>query len=139
MENLNIATTIVNPCVYGKLLTQARPVVIKTEAENERALVIVEKLMLNGNALSPEEGALLELLSRLIADFEAVYYQPGQATPSEILQELMAAHGLEQKDLMEVFGSRSRISEAVNGKRPFSKAQAKALSAYFNVSAELFL
>ena len=74
-----------------------------------------------------------------IADFEAAYYQPGQATPSEILQELMAARGLEQKDLMEVFGSRSRISEAVNGKRPFSKAQAKALSTYFNVSAELFL
>ena len=82
---------------------------------------------------------MLELLSQLIADFEERYYKPEQATPQEILQELMAARNLEQKDLVEVFGSKSRVPEAVNGKRPFSKAQAKALSVYFNVSVELFL
>ena len=80
MENLSVNRKI-NPGFYGKLLVQARPVVIKTEAENARALAIVEGLMVKGNALTAEEGALLELLSRLIADFEERYYQPERAAP----------------------------------------------------------
>ena len=34
----------VNPNKYGKLLTETLPTIIKTEAENDRAILIVEKL-----------------------------------------------------------------------------------------------
>ena len=60
---------------------------------------------------------LLDLLVRLIEDFEDRHYQLNASTPAGILRELMEARGLGQKDLVGVFGSPSRVSEAVNGKR----------------------
>ena len=56
---------------YGRLLARAVPKVIKTEEENERALAVVESLMEKGErTMTPEEDALLELLTELIHDFE---------------------------------------------------------------------
>ncbi len=129
----------INPQKYGRLLSRALPVIIKTEDENDRAILIVEELLAKGDKISSEENALLELLGKLIADFEEKFYQPSEASPQEVLIEMMNARGLKQKDLMEVFGSKSRVSEAVSGKREISKIQAKALADFFKVSAELFI
>jgi antitoxin component HigA of HigAB toxin-antitoxin module len=41
--------------------------------------------------------------------------------------------------LAPLFGGRSRISDVLSGKREISKAQAKALSAFFKVPADLFI
>ncbi len=129
----------VNPNKYGKLLTETLPTIIKTEAENDRAILIVENLLAKGDKLSFEENALLELLGKLIADFEEKFYQPRNASPQEVLIELMNARGLKQKDLAEVFGSKSRVSEVLSGKRKITKTQAKAIANFFNLSAELFI
>ena len=131
--------TKINPQQYGRLLSKALPTIIKTVEENEREILIVEKLLAKGPALSFEENALLELLGKLIADFEEKFYRPRDASPQEVLIEIMDARGLKQKDLTELFGSKSRTSEAISGKREISKAQAKALAEFFNVSVELFI
>ncbi|MEP7038577.1 MAG: helix-turn-helix domain-containing protein [Acidobacteriota bacterium] len=129
----------VNPNKYGRLLSKTLPTVIKTEAENDRAILLVEKLLEKGDKISPEENALLDLLWNLIADFEERFYQPRDASPQEVLIEMMNARDLKQKDLIEVFGSKSRVSEAVSGKREITKLQAKALAEFFKVSVELFI
>ena len=129
----------INPQKYGRLLSRALPVIIKTEEENDRAILIVEELLAKGDKISSEENALLELLGKLIADFEEKFYQPREASPQEVLIEMINARGLKQKDLTEVFGSKSRVSEVVSGKREISKIQAKALADFFKVSAELFI
>ncbi len=46
---------------------------------------------------------------------------------------------MRQVDLLPVFGSRSRVSEAVNGKRAISKAQAKRLGRLFHLSPAAFI
>lgn len=129
----------VNPQKYGRLLSKTLPTVIKTEEENDRAILLVEKLVEKGDKISPEENALLDLLWNLIADFEEKFYQPRDASPQEVLIEMMNARSLKQKDLIEVFGSKSRVSEAVSGKREITKLQAKALADFFKVSVELFI
>jgi len=129
----------VNPQKYGRLLSRTLPTIIKTEEENDRAILIVEELLAKGDKISSEENALLELLGKLIADFEEKFYQPREASPQEVLIEMINARGLKQKDLTEVFGSKSRVSEVVSGKREISKIQAKALADFFKVSAELFI
>lgn len=129
----------INPQKYGRLLSKTLPTVIKTEEENDRAILIVEELLAKGDKLTSEENALLELLGKLIADFEEKFYQPRDASPQEVLTEMMNARGLKQKDLAEVFGSKSRVSEVINGKRKITKIQAKALANFFKVSAELFI
>jgi HTH-type transcriptional regulator/antitoxin HigA len=78
----------INPQKYGKLLAKVRPTVIRTEDENNRMLALVEKLMAKGESLSPEEGALLRLLGKLIADFEEEFYDLEDAAPHEVLNEM---------------------------------------------------
>ncbi|MGH9874989.1 MAG: helix-turn-helix domain-containing protein [Pyrinomonadaceae bacterium] len=124
---------------YGKLLAKVRPAVIRTEAENTRMLNLVEQLLAKGDKLTPEEGELVKLLGKLIADFEEKFYHLEDAEPYEVLKELMDARGLKQTDLAQLFGSKGRASEVINGKRAISKAQAKALAEVFHVSAELFI
>jgi HTH-type transcriptional regulator / antitoxin HigA len=129
----------INPQKYGKLLARVRPTVIRTEEENSRMLVLVEQLMTKGDNLTPEEGELLRLLGKLIADFEEEFYHLEDAAPHEVLRELMDARGLKQGDVGQLLGSKGRVSEVINGKRAISKAQAKALAEFFHVSAELFI
>ena len=135
---INVATDI-DSRQYGRLLSKALPTIIKTEEENERALVLVEELFAKGSGLTFEENTLLELLVKLIADFEEEFYPIQDASPREVLIEMMEVRGLKQKDLIEVFGSKSRVSEAISGKREISKTQAKALAGFLKVSAELFI
>jgi hypothetical protein len=48
---------------YGRLLAKALPAVVKSEAENDRMLAIVEGLMAKGEGnLTASENALLDLL-----------------------------------------------------------------------------
>ena len=136
---MNASTTKIDQKKYGRLLSSALPSIIKTEAENDRAILVVEKMLAKGARLSFEEKTLLELLSKLIADFEERFYTPKEASPREVLQELMSARDLKQADLIEVLGSRSRVSEAINGKREISKAQARALADFFNISVDVFI
>ena len=50
----------------------------------------------------------------------------------------MDQHGLAQKDLVDVFGTPSVISEILSGKRELNKDQIKRLSDRFHVSPEIF-
>ena len=124
---------------YAHLLASSLPVFIETEAENDRLLAVAEQLINKGKDITAEETALLKLLSHLIQEFEQRFYQPSGATPREVLIELMAANNLKQSDLVRIFGSKSVVSEVVNGKREISKAQAKALAERFHTSTDLFL
>lgn len=136
---MSAVISAINPQKYGKLLAKVRPTVIRTEEENDRMLALVEQLMAKGENLTPEEGELLRLLGKLVADFEEEFYHLDEAAPHEVLRELMDARGLKQGDVGQLLGSKGRVSEVINGKRTISKAQAKALAEFFHVSADLFI
>lgn len=129
----------VNREKYGSLLASTLPIVIRTKAENDYYLAVVEGLMRKGDAISKEEEALLDLLALLIETFERRHYRIEKSTPREILNELIAANRLKQSDLLPVFGSKGRVSEVVNGKREITKEQARRLADFFHVSADLFI
>jgi HTH-type transcriptional regulator/antitoxin HigA len=125
---------------FAELLATALPKPIETEAENERALEIVNRLMSKGEKkLTAEERWLLRMIVRLIEDFEEKAYPIDEAPPRAVLKTLMEDRGLKQIDLAPLFGGRSRVSDALAGKREISKAQAKALAAFFKVPADLFI
>jgi HTH-type transcriptional regulator / antitoxin HigA len=124
---------------YGKLLADSIPVVIRAEAEYDRAIAGIEKLLKKGDRITAEEDRLLDLLSTLVEKYEEENYPIEPSAPHEVLQHLMEARGLKQKDLVPLFGSSGRASEAINGVRPISKIQAKTLAEFFHVSTDLFL
>lgn len=124
---------------YGSLLAAYQPKVIASEDEYNRALESIETLMARGEELSPEENSLLELLSILVETYEDSQFPSESSSPQAALLHLMEARGLKQADLVEIIGSKGVVSEIVNGKRSISKAQAKALGEFFNLSPALFI
>jgi HTH-type transcriptional regulator/antitoxin HigA len=127
-----------NKLEYGALLADIQPRIITTEAENDRALSIVESLLSEQN-LSPEKEQILRLLVSLIETFEDEHYQLASSTPHSILLHLMEEREIRQTDLVGIIGSRGVVSEVVNGKRAISKSQAKALGKFFHVDPSLFI
>ena len=123
---------------YRNLLFEITPKVIESEAEYEQALTMTEELHFKNNRL-PEETALYLLLVTLIEAYETENYPMEPSTPQEILLHLMESSGTRQADLVGIIGSSGVVSEVVNGKRAISKAQAKALGEYFNLSPSLFI
>ncbi|MGH9840717.1 MAG: helix-turn-helix domain-containing protein [Blastocatellia bacterium] len=125
---------------YANLLAEVLPKPIETEAENERALEIVNRLMSKGEKnLTAEERWLLRMLVRLIEDFEEKAYPMDEAPPHAMLKMLMEDRGLGSSELAPLLGGRSRVSDVLAGKREISKIQAKSLAAFFKVPADLFI
>jgi HTH-type transcriptional regulator/antitoxin HigA len=125
---------------YGKLLLRVAPTAIASEAENERVLGIIEKLMAKGELkLSPEEDALIELLTQLVENFEKRAYPRKKSEPAQLVRFLLQERGLKPADLAVAAGSRGRVSEILSGRRSISKAQAKRFAEFFHVSPALFI
>src|SRR5260370_6035502 len=122
---------------YGRLLAKAAPVVIDSDQDYERMLAQVAKLMTK--KLSPEEDKLFDLMVTLIEDYENEHYQLKASTPRGILRELMEARAVKSRDLSNVIGSKSHVSDILNGRREISKGQAKKLAAFFEVPVDLFI
>jgi HTH-type transcriptional regulator / antitoxin HigA len=130
----------INKTKYAALLAEVLPRPIQTEAENERALKVVDRLLAKSDEkLTAEESILLELLIQLIERFEERQYAIPQAPGQRVLQTLMEQRGLKQKDLLPIFGSKGIASEVINGKRAISKEQAKKLGEYFKLSPAAFI
>jgi HTH-type transcriptional regulator/antitoxin HigA len=123
---------------YSNLLSKYQPRIIKTEEENEIFLDIVEELISRGN-LNPEEDALLELLVKLIEDFEDKHYQLNSSTPQSRLLHLMDARSLEAADLVEILGSSEAVVDVICDRLEITKQQAEALGTFFHVDPGLFL
>jgi HTH-type transcriptional regulator/antitoxin HigA len=123
---------------YSSLLSQYQPRIIKNEDENEIFLELVESLLSREN-LTPEEDTLLELLVKLIEDFEEKHYQLNASTPQSRLIHLMEARSLEPADLIEIIGSIEMVNELINGQLDITKKQAEALGIFFHVNPGLFL
>ena len=123
---------------YIELLKRFPPRVIRTEKENAACTELLYDLDRRSKKLTPAEKELAELLTLLIDDFEERNYQLPRAKPLEVLRFLMDQHGLQQKDLADVFGTPSIVSEVLSGKRELTKDHIKRLSRRFHLSPELF-
>ena len=123
----------------ARVLARVLPRVIASAAEHDRLLAEVEKLMDQGEHRSAEEDAALELMVRLIQDYEQTAHAMTEPTPKEMLVYLMEQKNLKQADLLPLFHSRGYVSDVVNGKRAISRVHARQLAEFFQVSAAVFL
>jgi HTH-type transcriptional regulator / antitoxin HigA len=115
----------------------ATPKVITSDAQNREYLKILVQLR-EQEHLSAAEKNFADVLTLLIKDYENKRYPISKARPLDVLHELVDANGLQPKDLIPIFGSKGAVSDALNGKRPFSKNHISRLSKRFNVSHSVF-
>jgi HTH-type transcriptional regulator/antitoxin HigA len=123
---------------YAAVPGHYKPRPIHTEEDHQRAIDVLESLRTN-DALTPEQGALAEMLTTLIEKYEEERYALHAASPAAILRELLEANGLKQSDLAELVGSKGIASELINGKRGISRSLAEIFAKRFNVSYRLFV
>ena len=138
MEKIKMSTGTAQ-IEYASLLRRTAPAVIHSEKENERCISMLEALDRKGDKLTAAERRLAELLTVLIEDFEEKAYALKPARPIEVLRELMQANQLRQKDLLDVFGTPSIISEVLREKRGLTVEHIRKLSRRFHVSPEVFI
>jgi len=113
------------------------PKVIASEKQYEEYVSTLLELERHDN-LTPAEENFAELLTLLIEVYEEKHYPIADASPIEVLRELMSANNLRQKDLAPLLGSESVVSEILSGKRELNKRQIEKLSKRFSVSPAAF-
>ena len=99
---------------------------IKTEADYEAALEEIERLF-DAEPGSPE-GDHLEILSTLVEAYEDEHYDIPAPDPVEAIFYYMESRGLTRADLEPYIGSRARVSEILNRKRPLTLAMIQRLN-----------
>jgi HTH-type transcriptional regulator/antitoxin HigA len=122
---------------YGTLLGETKPEVIDGEEEHRRDIEILERLTAQ-ETVSEAEKKLIALLTVLVEQFENKNYPVLDVGPLDIIRHLMEEHQLRQKDLTDVFGTESIVSDVLNGKRDLNKDHIKRLSERFKVSPAVF-
>ncbi len=91
---------------------------IKTKRDHQRALKEIEGLM-TAKRNTPE-GDRLDVLVTLVEAWEARHCPPDLPDPVAAIRYHMEQNGMAPKDLVPYIGSRSRVYEVLNRKRPLS-------------------
>ena len=110
---------------------------IKTEADYDRALTTIDRLM--GVAPDTREGDDLEVLITLVEAYESERWPIDAPDPISAIEHVVEARGFRQKDLAALIGSQPRASEVLNRQRPLTLAMIRALSAEWNLPADLLV
>lgn len=110
---------------------------IKTEGDYEAVLQEIENLF--GAEPGTQAGDRLEILSTLIEAYEEQHYQIPAPDPIEAIKYYMDSRGLSRRDLEPYLGSRARVSEILNRKRPLSLAMIRNLNQGLGIPAEVLI
>ena len=113
--------------------------IIKTKQQYRRYLEEVDRLV----ALDPDprtaEGARLELLAKLVEDYEKEHFKFRKPDPVEAILFRMEQQGLRQTDLAAMVGGKNRASEILSRKRPLTLAMIRALHEKLGIPSELLI
>jgi HTH-type transcriptional regulator/antitoxin HigA len=110
---------------------------IKTEADYETALTEIRRLF--GAAPSTPEADRLDVLTTLVEVYEQQHYAIPAPDPVEALRYYMESRGLSRADLEPYIGSRARVSEVLNRKRPLSLEMIRRLNGGLGIQADILI
>lgn len=115
------------------------PKIIKTEEQYRTYLAEVDRLASDDPASGTAEGDRLELLAKLVEDYEKARFSFNRPDPIEAIRFRMEEQGLRQKDIAPLLGGKNRVSEVLAGKRPLTVAAIRALSEALHIPADLLV
>jgi HTH-type transcriptional regulator / antitoxin HigA len=119
---------------------ETHPEVIETDRQYDQVTARLSELVRLGERRTNDEARLMRLLAVLVEDYDRRHALPPTSTaPNERLGYLLETAGRTQADLLGVFGQRSHVNEALNGKRAISAEQARKLGAMFGVQPGIFI
>lgn len=115
------------------------PRIIKTDEQYQRTLKEVEALATEDPDVRSAEGGRLELLAKLVEDYERERFKFAKPEPVEAILFRMEEQGLRQKDIADLLGGKNRASEVLAKKRPLTLSMIRALNEKLSIPAELLI
>lgn len=110
---------------------------IRNEADYRKAMALLKSLW-GAEADTPERDTL-DLLVALIDDYENTNDPIDLPDPVDAILFRMEQQNLTRKDLEPILGSRGRVAEILNRKRPLSLEMIRRLHAELGIPAEILI
>lgn len=114
---------------------QIRP--IKTKTDHRAALKEIERLM-DAKPGTPA-GDRLEILATLVDHYESQHEPIEPPDPIDALLYHMESRSLTRRDLEPFLGSRARVAEVLNRRRPLTIDMIRKLHEGLGISAEVLI
>ena len=115
--------------------TPIRP--IRNEEDYETALEEIESLW-EAESNTPE-GDRLDVLVMLVEVYEAEHHPIPPPDPIEMILHVMDARGLTRRDMEPYLGTRGRVSEILNRRRPLSLEMIRKLQVGLGIPADILV
>ncbi len=110
---------------------------IRNEEDYETALEEIEKLW-DANPDTPEADRL-DVLIMLVESYEEEHHPIPPPDPIELILHVMDARNLTRQDLEPYLGTRARVSEILNRRRPLSLEMIRKLQAGLGIPADILV
>ena len=110
---------------------------IRSETDYDRALEEVASLW--GAKAGTADGDRLDILATLIETYEAAHFPMDPPDPIDAIKFRMEQQGLTRKDLEPLIGTRARVAEVLNRKRPLSIEMIRRLHESLGISADVLI
>lgn len=110
---------------------------IYTDEDHEAALREIEQLW-NAEPGTPE-GDRLDILFTLVEAYEKKHFPIPPPDPIDMIEFVMEQRGLLPKDLIPYLGSRARVCEILNRRRPLSLEMIRKLQAGLGIRADILI
>jgi HTH-type transcriptional regulator/antitoxin HigA len=110
---------------------------IRTDNEYRAALKEIERLWGAGSGTA--EGDYVEVLATLVEAYEARHHPIPAPDPIAAIEFMMEQKGLTRRDLEPAIGSRGRVSEVLNRKRPLTLPMVRGLSELLDIPTDVLV
>lgn len=110
---------------------------IRSEKDYQRALARMEQIV--DAKRGTVEGDELEILAILVDTYENEHFPIGMPDPIEAIKFRMEQMGMRQKDLIDVIGFKSRVSEVLNRKRKLTLDMIRKLNEVLRIPTEVLV
>ena len=110
---------------------------IRSRQDHREAITRIEALM--DAAPGSPEGDELDILATLVDAYETKHDSVDAPDPIAAILFRMEQQNLARKDLEPLLGSRARVSEVLNGKRPLTLQMIRRVRNCLGISADLLI
>jgi HTH-type transcriptional regulator / antitoxin HigA len=113
--------------------------IIKNDDQYRLALAEVERLAQSDPDPETPVGGRLELLAKLVEDYEKTAFPIARPDPIDAIIFRMEQQGLKQRDIAELLGGKNRASEILARKRPLTLPMIRALHERLSIPSDLLI
>jgi len=110
---------------------------IKTKADYEWALAEIERIF-EARPGTPD-GDRLDVLTTLVEAYEDAHFPIPVPDPVEAIGYWMESRGLTRRDLEPYIGTRARVSEVLNRKRPLTLNMIRRLNVGLGIPVDVLI